>query len=62
MNQDSFAPSNKMTATGAAGAIVTIILYALSSRGIQVPPEVAAALTILVAFAAGYLVQEKKPS
>lgn len=61
MNQDSLAPSVKMSATGAAGALTTIALYVLSSRGIHVPAEVAAAITILIAFAAGYLVQERAP-
>lgn len=62
MNQDSLAPTNKMAAVGATGALTTLLLYVVSFWGVKLPPEVAAAVTVLLSFAAGYLVQERKPS
>lgn len=46
----------KVAAGGAAGAVVTIAVWAVGLAGVQVPAEVASAATVLVTFAAGYLV------
>jgi len=45
----------KVTAAGVAGAVTVLLVFGLSSLGVDLPPEVASALTTLIAFAAGYL-------
>lgn len=45
----------KIAASGIAGALTVVIVYVLSLVGVNVPTEVAAALTVIIAFAAGYL-------
>ena len=49
------APIPKVAAAGAAGALTTVLVFVAEQRGVDIPPEVAAALTALIAFAAGYL-------
>ena len=44
-----------MQAVAVAGAIVSLIVFAASVQGVDVPGDVAAALTTLIAFASGYL-------
>lgn len=53
----------KVAAAGASGAVATIIIYAASLAGYTLPGEVAAALAVLLAVAAGYLksAAPKKP-
>jgi putative flippase GtrA len=51
----SAAPRPKVAAAGIAGAITTIVIWILNSLlGVEVPPEVAAAITTVLAFLAGY--------
>ena len=45
----------KIAASGIAGAIPVVLVYLLSLAGVDVPTEVAAAITVIIAFAAGYL-------
>lgn len=45
----------KVAASGIAGALSVLVVYALSLAGVDVPTEVAAAITVIIAFAAGYL-------
>lgn len=45
----------KVAAGGVAGAFVTVLVWAAALAGVEVPAEVAAALTTLVSFGAGYL-------
>lgn len=45
----------KIAASGAAGAITVLLVYLCSVAGIEIPNEVAAAITVIIAFAAGYL-------
>jgi hypothetical protein len=51
----SAAPVPKVASAGITGAAVTLIISALGYYGIELPPEVAAALATLFAFVAGYL-------
>lgn len=52
----SSAPVPKVAAAGIAGAFVGIILWAINYfYQIEVPAEVASALTTIVAFVAGYM-------
>lgn len=48
-------PNKKVQAGGAAGAASIVVVYVLSLLGVALPPEVASALTTLLAFGAGYL-------
>ena len=45
----------KVTAGGLAGAITVLLVWAVSIAGLDVPPEVASAFTVVISFAAGYL-------
>lgn len=44
-----------MTAAGAAGALVVVLVWVAGLLGLDVPPLVAAALSTLAGFGAGYL-------
>lgn len=55
-------PSSKIQAAGAAGAVTTVLVWAASLAGVAVPPEVAAAVTTLIATGAGWLKQENRPA
>jgi hypothetical protein len=56
-------PTQKVTTAGAAGALVTIVVWLVGAfTSVEVPGEVAAALTTIVAFAAAYLVRETRPA
>lgn len=49
-------PVPKVTAAALGGAVATLLVWATNAvSGISVPPEAAAALTALVAFAFGYI-------
>ena len=58
MNQSttrSIAPRPKVAAAGIGGAVTTIVIWLLNDMaGIEVTPEVAAALATIIAFVAGY--------
>jgi hypothetical protein len=58
MNPESYAPRPKVVAGGIAGAVSILVVYGASLAGLDVPPEVASAFTVVVSFAAGYI---KKP-
>jgi hypothetical protein len=47
-------PTNKVAAGGAAGALSILIVFVIGQLGIDLPPEVSSALTVLISFAAGY--------
>jgi hypothetical protein len=55
-------PTNKVTAGGIGGALASIIVWGVSLAGVEVPPEVAAAVATVVSFALAYLVPEKSTS
>lgn len=49
----------KVAAAAVAGAFTTVLMYILNAAlGVQPPPEVAAAVTVLFAVLAGYLQSE----
>ena len=48
-------PTPKIQAAGAAGAVTTVLVWAVGYAGVDVPPEVAAAVTTIIATGAGYL-------
>jgi hypothetical protein len=58
----SLAPRRKVGAAGAGGAITTIVIWVLHDlAGVEVTPEVAAAITTVVAFLAGYFTPQPQP-
>jgi len=48
-------PEKKVTAAALAGAIATILVWILNLAGVDMPAEVAAALTTILAAVAGYM-------
>jgi len=49
-----------MAATGTAGAVSVVLVWAASQAGVEVPPEVAAAGAVIIAWAAGWLKSDRK--
>lgn len=45
----------KVQAAGWAGAVTILVVWAAGLAGVEVPPEVSSAFTVLVATVAGYL-------
>lgn len=54
----SSKPTPKVAAGGLAGAATIVAVFIANQAGVNVPPEVASAFTVLVSTAAAYL----KPS
>jgi Flp pilus assembly protein protease CpaA len=54
--------SNKVTAATAAAALVTILIWIASLAGVDVPLEVAGALTTVLVAIAGYAVTDPRRS
>jgi hypothetical protein len=59
-DQVSSAPTNKVAAAGIGGSVAVVLVWLAGMFGIEVPPEVAAAVTTLISFFSGYLVKEKR--
>jgi enamine deaminase RidA (YjgF/YER057c/UK114 family) len=51
----SNVPTPKIQAVGVAGAATTVVVFIAGQLGLDLTAEVAAALTTLIAFGAGYL-------
>lgn len=51
-------PSNKVTAATGAAAVTTLVVWALTAAGVEVPSEVQGAITTLLVLAAGYFVPD----
>jgi len=45
----------KTTAAGIAGAVTLVIVFVLGRLGVDIPADVAAAVTTIIAFVAAYL-------
>lgn len=59
MNQSSALPTRKVGSGALAGAVTVIVLWIINTAtGVEVPPEVASAITFLLMFAASYFVPE----
>jgi hypothetical protein len=57
----SAAPRPKVAAAGIAGAATTLLIWILNSfLGVEVSPEVAAALATILAFVAGYFTPQSQ--
>lgn len=56
----NLAPQPKVVAGGIAGSVTAVLLWVLSEYGgVVLPPEVAAAVTTIIGFAASYLTSNK---
>lgn len=53
--ESSAAPVPKVVAAGVTGSLVTVLVAIATAYGVEVSPEVAAALTTLLSLGAGYL-------
>lgn len=59
MNQESALPTRKVGSGALAGAVTVIVLWIINAAtGVDVPPEVASAITFVLMFAASYFVPE----
>lgn len=47
-------PTPKVAAVGVGGALAIVLVWVAGLAGIDMPAEVAAAISVLVTFAAGY--------
>lgn len=54
----ALTPTPKMTASAVAGAVTVILVWSVGLAGLSVPTAVAAAVTLLITFGAGYLKSE----
>ena len=52
------APKPKVVAVGVAGSLTILLVWIAGLFGVEVPPEVASAFTVLVSFVAGYFKSE----
>lgn len=60
VNQPTPAPTRKVAATGIAGAVSVVLIYVLQVLfNINIPAEVASAITLILSFISGYLVKEE---
>lgn len=48
-------PERKVNAAGLAGAVTVILVGVAGRLGLEIQPEESAALTLLIAYGAGYL-------
>jgi hypothetical protein len=55
----NWKPTPKVAAGGAAGALTTIIVFILYRFGIEIPGDVALALSTLISFAAAWFTKEQ---
>ena len=59
MNQSSALPTRKVGSGALAGAITVIIVWVINAfTGVEIPPEVSSAITLVLMFGASYFVPE----
>ncbi|MFF6951837.1 hypothetical protein ACFZAD_24660 [Streptomyces iakyrus] len=59
VNQPTAQPTAKVAAAGIGGSISIVLVWVLSQVGIDMPAEVASAVTAIVSFLSGYFVRER---
>lgn len=62
ITQPSMAPTTKVAAGGAAGALTVLLVWILGLLEVTVPPEVASAITVIISFITSYLVKQRVPA
>jgi hypothetical protein len=61
MAEQSNVPTRKVAIGGAAGAVATILVWASKAfGGVEVPAEIAVALTALITFGLQYAIPDKE--
>lgn len=61
MAEKTLVPTRKVVAGSVAGALTTLLVVAIEGLGgVEVSPEVAAALTTLLSFATAYAVTDRQ--
>lgn len=59
-NQPTASPTRKVAAGGIGGAISIVIIYLIQALfGVELPGEVASAVTLLISFGSSYIVREE---
>lgn len=59
-DQPTASPTRKVASAGIGGAVSIVLVYLVQSIfNIEIPSEVASAITAIIAFGAGYLVKEE---
>lgn len=59
ISQPTPQPTSKVAAAGVGGSITVLVVYIAKLFGLEIPAEVASALTALIAFGSGYIQKEK---
>lgn len=59
-DQPTAMPTAKIAASGIGGSVSIVLVWLAGLTGLEVPPEVAAAVTTIISFLSGYLVREKR--
>ena len=60
-DQPTAEPTPKMTAVGIAGSVTVILLYLVKVIfNVDMPAEVASAITAVISFGAGYLKRDER--
>jgi hypothetical protein len=62
ITQPSVAPTTKVAAGGAAGALTVLVVWILGLLHVPVTPEVASAITVIISFITSYLVRQRIPA
>lgn len=55
----SNAPTRKVVAGTAAGSVTVLLAWAAGLAGIEVPPEVSSAVTVLISLAFGWAISDQ---
>ena len=59
-NQPDPTPVPKVAAAGIAGSLTVLLVFILGQLNFEVPPEVASAVTTIIAFLAGYFKRDER--
>lgn len=59
VNQPTAMPTVKVTSGGLAGMLMILLVWVAGEFGLEVPPEVASAATVLITAGVAYLVKER---
>jgi len=60
-NQPTSQPTQKVAAVGVSGAVTVVFVYLVQQIfNVVIPAEVASAVTLIISFASGYLVRDRK--
>lgn len=59
VNQPTLAPTTKVTAGAIAGAITVVLVWLVGMAGLEVPAEVASAVTVIISFLTSYIKHDR---